>query len=160
MELAVGQVLEGTVTGITKFGAFVSLEGGRSGLVHISEVANTFVNDVHDHVQIGQKVKVKVLKPERSTCPSSARWRRPARTSRPAVPIPTAIRARPGLPSRAPRPRSRARWPRPQAIRTLRTGSSASCRSLTAALPTTGCIRKESSAAGDVDPFLYWPGTV
>ena len=61
MELAVGQVLEGTVTGITKFGAFVSLEGGRSGLVHISEVANTFVNDVHDHVQIGQKVKVKVL---------------------------------------------------------------------------------------------------
>ena len=61
MELAVGQVLEGTVTGITKFGAFVSLEGGRSGLVHISEVANTFVNDVRDHVQIGQKVKVKVL---------------------------------------------------------------------------------------------------
>ena len=61
MDLAVGQVLEGTVTGITKFGAFVSLEGGRSGLVHISEVANTFVNDVHDHVQIGQKVKVKVL---------------------------------------------------------------------------------------------------
>ena len=61
MELAVGQVLEGTVTGITKFGAFVSLEGGRSGLVHISEVANTFVNDVHDHGQSGQKVKVKVL---------------------------------------------------------------------------------------------------
>lgn len=61
MELAVGQVLEGTVTGITKFGAFVSLEGGRSGLVHISEVANTFVNDVHDHVQIGQRVKVRVL---------------------------------------------------------------------------------------------------
>lgn len=61
MELAVGQVLEGTVTGITKFGAFVSLEGGKSGLVHISEIANTFVNDVHDHVQIGQKVKVKVL---------------------------------------------------------------------------------------------------
>ena len=61
MELAVGQVLEGTVTGITKFGAFVSLESGQSGLVHISEVAKTFVNDVHDHVQIGQKVKVKVL---------------------------------------------------------------------------------------------------
>lgn len=61
MELAVGQVLEGTVTGITKFGAFVSLEGGKSGLVHISEVANTFVNDVHDHVQMGQKVKVRVL---------------------------------------------------------------------------------------------------
>lgn len=61
MELAVGQVLEGTVTGITKFGAFVSLEGGKSGLVHISEVANSYVSDVHDHVEIGQKVKVKVL---------------------------------------------------------------------------------------------------
>ena len=60
MELAVGQVLEGTVTGITKFGAFVSLEGGKSGLVHISEVANAYVSDVHDHVEIGQKVKVKV----------------------------------------------------------------------------------------------------
>lgn len=61
MELAVGQVLEGTVTGITKFGAFVGLEGGKSGLVHISEVANAYVSDVHDHVEIGQKVKVKVL---------------------------------------------------------------------------------------------------
>ena len=61
MELAVGQVLEGTVTGITKFGAFVSLEGGKGGLVHISEVANAYVSDVHDHVEIGQKVKVKVL---------------------------------------------------------------------------------------------------
>ena len=61
MELAVGDIREGNVTGITKFGAFVSLEGGRSGLVHISEVANTFVSDVHDHVQIGQTVKVKIL---------------------------------------------------------------------------------------------------
>ena len=61
MELAVGQVLEGTVTGITKFGAFVSLEGGKSGLVHISEVANTFVSEIKDFIQEGQTVKVKVL---------------------------------------------------------------------------------------------------
>lgn len=61
MELAVGAVTEGKVTGITKFGAFVTLEGGRSGLVHISEVANAYVNDVHDHVQLGQTVKVRVL---------------------------------------------------------------------------------------------------
>lgn len=61
MELEVGAVLEGKVTRITNFGAFVTLEGGRSGLVHISEVANTYVNDVHDHLQIGQTVKVKVL---------------------------------------------------------------------------------------------------
>lgn len=61
MELSVGAVLEGKITGITKFGAFVSLEGGKSGLVHISEVANAYVNDVHDHVQLGQMVKVRVL---------------------------------------------------------------------------------------------------
>lgn len=61
MDLAVGDIREGRVTGITKFGAFVALEGGRSGLVHISEIANTFVSDVHDHVQVGQQVKVKVL---------------------------------------------------------------------------------------------------
>lgn len=59
--LQVGMVLEGKVTGITKFGAFVALPDGKSGLVHISEIANTFVNDVHDYVQDGQTVKVKVI---------------------------------------------------------------------------------------------------
>ena len=48
MELAVGSVLEGKVTGITKFGAFVSLPDGKSGMVHISEVANSYVNDIKD----------------------------------------------------------------------------------------------------------------
>ncbi len=48
MEYEVGTVLEGKVTSITKFGAFVALEGGKSGLVHISEIANSYVNDVHD----------------------------------------------------------------------------------------------------------------
>ncbi|MBQ9980567.1 MAG: S1 RNA-binding domain-containing protein [Oscillospiraceae bacterium] len=62
MDLVVGAVLEGKVTGITKFGAFVALEGtGKSGLVHISEVANTYVNDVKDFVAEGQTVKVKIL---------------------------------------------------------------------------------------------------
>ena len=61
MELVIGAILEGKVTGITKFGAFVTLEGGRSGLVHISEVANAYVNDVHEHVELGQIVKVKVM---------------------------------------------------------------------------------------------------
>ena len=61
MELAVSEVYEGKVTGITKFGAFVLLPNGKSGLVHISEVANAFVSDVHEHVQIGQSVKVKLL---------------------------------------------------------------------------------------------------
>jgi len=61
MEFGVGAVLEGKVTGITKFGAFVSLPGGKSGLVHISEIAYTYVNDVKDYLQEGQEVKVKVI---------------------------------------------------------------------------------------------------
>lgn len=61
MQLEVGMVLEGKVTGITKFGAFVALPDGKSGLVHISEIANTYVSDVHDHVSEGQAVKVKIL---------------------------------------------------------------------------------------------------
>lgn len=61
MELAVGAVLEGKVTGITKFGAFVSLPEGRSGMVHISEVANSYVNDIKDFLSDGQQVKVKVI---------------------------------------------------------------------------------------------------
>lgn len=61
MQLEVGAVVEGKVTGITKFGAFVTLEDGKSGLVHISEVANTFVNDVNDFVKDGQTIKVRVI---------------------------------------------------------------------------------------------------
>ena len=61
MEFGVGSVLDGKVTGITKFGAFVALPEGRSGLVHISEIAYTYVNEVSDYLQEGQEVKVKVI---------------------------------------------------------------------------------------------------
>lgn len=61
MELEVGNIYEGKVTGITKYGAFVNFEGGKSGLVHISEVANTFVSDVNNHVKLGQMIRVKVM---------------------------------------------------------------------------------------------------
>jgi len=61
MRFEEGTVLEGKVTGITKFGAFIALPEGKSGMVHISEVANTYVNDIHDHLSDGQTVKVKVL---------------------------------------------------------------------------------------------------
>ena len=61
MEFGVGSVVEGKVTGLTKFGAFVSLPEGKSGLVHISEIAYTYVNEVKDHLQEGQEVKVKVI---------------------------------------------------------------------------------------------------
>lgn len=52
MEFGVGSVLEGKVTGITKFGAFVSLPEGKSGLVHISEIAYSYVNDVKDRKSV------------------------------------------------------------------------------------------------------------
>lgn len=61
MDLAVGAIVEGKVTGITKFGAFVALPEGKSGMVHISEVASTFVNDIKDFLQEGQQVKVKII---------------------------------------------------------------------------------------------------
>ena len=61
MQPEVGKIYEGKVTGITKFGAFVELEPGVTGMVHISEVANTFVNEIKDHLSEGQEVKVKVL---------------------------------------------------------------------------------------------------
>lgn len=61
MQLEVGAVLEGKVTGITKFGAFVELPSGRTGMVHISEVAPTFVKEIRDYVKENQVVKVKIL---------------------------------------------------------------------------------------------------
>ena len=61
MGIEVGSILDGKVTGITNFGAFVALPGNRSGLVHISEIAYSYVNDVHDHLSEGQEVKVKVI---------------------------------------------------------------------------------------------------
>ena len=61
MGFEVGSILEGKVTGITKFGAFVSLPENRSGLVHISEIAYSYVNDIHEHLSEGQTVTVKVI---------------------------------------------------------------------------------------------------
>jgi len=103
MQFEVGTVLEGKVTGITKFGAFVALPEGKSGLIHISEVANTFVNDVHDFLSEGQTLKVKVLsispegkislsakRAEETAAPAASRsaYRRPAeQRPRPAAPV-------------------------------------------------------------------------
>lgn len=61
MQVEVGAILEGKVTGITKFGAFVDLGEGKTGMVHISEVASTYVKEVRDFITEGQTVKVKVL---------------------------------------------------------------------------------------------------
>ena len=61
MQVKVGDILIGRVTGITAFGAFVALPNGRSGLVHISEVANRYVRDVHEFLSEQQEVRVKVV---------------------------------------------------------------------------------------------------
>ena len=61
MEIEKGAVLKGKVTGIAKFGAFVELAPGKSGLVYISEISNTFVKDVADFLKVGQEVTVKVI---------------------------------------------------------------------------------------------------
>ena len=61
MSLEIGAVLEGKVPGITKFGAFVELPGGKTGMVHISEVAATYVKEIRDFIAENQAVKVKVL---------------------------------------------------------------------------------------------------
>lgn len=61
MQVEPGKILKGKISGITNFGAFVDLEGGATGLVHISEISNEYVKDINDHVKVGDEVEVKVL---------------------------------------------------------------------------------------------------
>ena len=61
MSIEVGSVVEGVVSGITNFGAFIELPEGKTGLIHISEVADEYVKDVHDFLTEKDKVKVKVV---------------------------------------------------------------------------------------------------
>ena len=64
MELTVGAVLEGKVKSITNFGAFIALPENKTGMVHISEVANSYVSDIRQHLTEGQDVKVMVISAE------------------------------------------------------------------------------------------------
>lgn len=61
MEFEVGSIVEGKVTGVKNFGAFVALPGGKNGMVHISEVSNEYIKDLSTVLSEGQVVKVKVL---------------------------------------------------------------------------------------------------
>ncbi len=61
MSIEVGSKLQGKVTGITNFGAFVELPNGSTGLVHISEVADNYVKDINEHFKVGDMVEVKVM---------------------------------------------------------------------------------------------------
>src|SRR6478672_2443657 len=65
MSIEVGSKLQGKVTGITNFGAFVELPEGSTGLVHISEVADNYVKDINDHLKVGDMVEVKVINVEK-----------------------------------------------------------------------------------------------
>src|SRR5699024_2344663 len=65
MSIEVGSKLQGKVTGITNFGAFVEIEPGATGLVHISEVADNYVKDINEHLKVGDEVEVKVLNVEK-----------------------------------------------------------------------------------------------
>ncbi|MEH7254410.1 MULTISPECIES: S1 domain-containing RNA-binding protein [Bacillaceae] len=100
MSIEVGSKVQGKVTGITNFGAFVELPGGTTGLVHISEVADSYVKDVNDHLKVGDQVEVKVIsekdgktalsikkaidKPEGQTSSYSQRPQRQGRDNRPS----------------------------------------------------------------------------
>ena len=61
MALEQGSIVEGVITGITNFGAFVELPGGQTGLVHISEVAAVYVKDINEFLKVNDKVKVKII---------------------------------------------------------------------------------------------------
>ena len=105
MEFTVGAVLEGKVKSITNFGAFIALGENKTGLVHISEVANTYVSDIREHLTEGQDVKVMVIgneagklnlsikrlepKPQREFKPDAKRREGSAPQARPARQAPT-----------------------------------------------------------------------
>lgn len=95
MQLEVGEIVDGKVTGVKKFGAFVRLPNGTTGMVHISEVSNEYIQELTDVLSEGQEVKVKVLSisPEGKVAlsikrtvdtPAAPRSARPARPARPA----------------------------------------------------------------------------
>lgn len=61
MQIEVGLIMEGKVTGISNFGVFVSLPDGKNGMVHISEISSNYVKEINDYIKIGEQVKVKVI---------------------------------------------------------------------------------------------------
>ena len=105
MELTVGAILEGKVKSITKFGAFIALPENKTGMVHISEITYSFVNDIREHLTEGQDVKVMVIGLENDKINLSIRRTQPAPQRQPA--------ARPGRPVQDNRPSRPARPAQP-----------------------------------------------
>lgn len=96
MQLKVGDVVKGVITGIQPYGAFVSLDDGHKGLIHISEISERFVKDVHLFVHMNERVSVKVLEIDdceehiklslKAVASNKARFRRPQHTAIQALP--------------------------------------------------------------------------
>jgi general stress protein 13 len=96
MKYEVGSIVEGKVTGIKPFGAFVALDDQHQGLVHISEVSHDYVKDINDHLSVGDAVEVKVMNVEENSgkislsirktqaAPEPKQQQRPRRNKRPA----------------------------------------------------------------------------
>ena len=57
----IGSIVEGTVTDIKPFGAFVALDERTKGLVHVSQISNNFIDNINEHISVGDKVKVKII---------------------------------------------------------------------------------------------------
>ena len=113
MELTVGAILEGKVKTITNFGAFVALPENKTGMVHISEVANTYVSDIRQHLTEGQDVKVVVIGLENGKVNLSIKRleAKPAREPAPRVnrnpaPVQSAPRPQRATPTPPPAPKT------------------------------------------------------
>jgi len=88
MSIEVGSKVQGKVTGITNFGAFVELPDKSTGLVHISEVADNYVKDINEHLKVGDQVEVKVINVEKDgkiglSIKKAKETQRPPRTNNP-----------------------------------------------------------------------------
>ena len=105
MELTVGAILEGKVKTITNFGAFISLPENKTGMVHISEVANAYVSDIRQHLTEGQDVKVMVIGTENGKVNLSIK-RLEAKPQRENAPRPQAPRPTRTAPTPPPAPKT------------------------------------------------------
>ncbi len=113
MELTVGAIVEGKVKTITNFGAFIALPENKTGMVHISEVANAYVSDIRTFLTEGQDVKVVVIGTENGKINLSIKRLEPSRP-RDGAPRPNNFRSNnPGAPRRDNGPQQ-AQQPRPQ----------------------------------------------
>lgn len=138
MQLEVGSILEAKVTGITKFGAFVKFENDRTAMVHISEIAPTYVNDIAEYLTIGQVVKVKILSISEDGKISASIKRTLPAPERPARPFtPRSSGPREGAPKSggAPRGGSRPASSRPAPTGGNRGGRNASRPSMASQFP-------------------------